>query len=77
MRDTSSESLVKNVVDELTRLRKEQGLSHEKLAEKTGLSRAAISYIENHHRVPTLLSCARIAKALDARLSDVLAKFEG
>jgi transcriptional regulator with XRE-family HTH domain len=76
MKDKSSELLVERVVNELTQLRKAQGLSHEKLAEKTGLSRPAISFIESHKRVPTILTCAKIAKALGARLADIIDKFE-
>ncbi len=76
MRDKSSESLVEKVIDELARQRKAKGLSHEKMAEKTGVSRPAISFIESHKRVPTLLTAIRMAKALGIRLSDVIARFE-
>lgn len=76
MRDKSSETLVEKLVNELARLRKEQGMSHEKLAEKSGLSRPAVSFIESHKRTPTILTCVRMAKALGVRLSDLLVKFE-
>lgn len=76
MRDISSETLVKEIVDELARERKALGLSHEALAEKTGLTRPAISFIENHKRTPTILTCIKIAKALDVRLADIIDKFE-
>lgn len=76
MRDIASEQLIKKVVGEFTRLRKEQGLSHETLAEKVGVSRPAISFIESGKRVPTILTCAKIAKALGVRLSDIVSKFE-
>lgn len=76
MRDKSLEMLVENIAEEFMRLRNEQGISHDKLAEMTGLSRPAISFIENHKRVPTILTCAKIAKALGVNLSDVIAKFE-
>jgi len=76
MRDKSSETLVEKVVNELARLRKEQGMSHEKLAAKAGISRPAVSFIESHKRTPTILTCVRMAKALGVRLSDILAKFE-
>ena len=76
MRDKYSESLVEKIIDGLTKARKEQGISHEKLAKKTGLSRSAISFIESHKRMPTILTCIRIAKALGIRLGDVLNRFE-
>jgi len=76
MRDKSSELLIEKVVNEFARLRKEQGLSHDALAEKVGISRPAISFIESHKRTPTILTCAKIARALGVRLSDILDKFE-
>ncbi len=76
MRDKYSETLAGKLIDELTKIRKEQGLSHEKLAEKTTMSRAAISFIESHKRIPTILSCIRIAKALEVRLGDLINKFD-
>lgn len=76
MTDEASDLLVEKIVDELTRLRKEKGLSHEKMAEKTGLSRPAISFIESHKHIPTLLNCARMAKALDVSLGELIVKLE-
>ena len=76
MKDKVSELLVEQIADEFTRLRKERGLSHDALAEKAGISRPAISFIESHDRTPTILTCAKIAKALDVRLADVIGKFE-
>ena len=76
MRDKALESQVEKVIDAFTKARKEQGISHEKLAKKTGLSRSAISFIESRKRMPTILSCARIAKALGIRLGDLLNRFE-
>ena len=76
MRDKASELLIEKVVNELARLRKAQGLSHDALAEKVGVTRPAISFIESHKRIPTILTCTKIAKALGVRLSDILDKFE-
>ena len=76
MRDKASELLIEKVVNEFTRLRKEQGLSHDALAEKVGVTRPAISLIESHQRQPRLLTCAKIAAALGVRLADVIDKFE-
>lgn len=76
MRNKYSELLVEKVIDELRKARKEQGISHDKLAEKTGLSRAAISYMEAHKRMPTILTCVKIAKALNIKLGDILNHFE-
>lgn len=76
MRDKSSDIAVEKVVEELKKARKALGLSHEVLAQKTGISRAGISFIESHKRIPTLLTCLKMAKALNLRLADVLARIE-
>ncbi len=76
MADKHAEQLLKKVVDELMKARKEQGISHEKLAAKAGLSRPAISFIEAHKYSPTMLSCLKIAKALGLRLGDILNRLE-
>jgi len=73
MRDKTAEKAVSKLIDEFTLLRKEQGLSHEALARKTGLNRSAISLIESKKRTPTILTCFKIARALDIAL-DVLIK---
>lgn len=63
-------------MDELTAARKEQGLSHERLAQKTGLNRSAISLIESKKRIPTILTCFKLARALDVSLAVLIKKIE-
>lgn len=60
------------IVARLKALRLEQKMSHEKLAEKAGLNRSTISLIEARKRQPTLLSCLRIAAALDCDLAKII-----
>jgi transcriptional regulator with XRE-family HTH domain len=74
MRDKQSEIAVSKIIDRLSDIRKEKGISHEKLAEMTGLNRSTISLIENHKRTPTILTILRISKALDIKLSEILKK---
>jgi transcriptional regulator with XRE-family HTH domain len=76
MRDKGAEKAVSRLVDELTVLRKGQKLSHEKLAQKTGLNRSAISLIESKKRIPTILTCFKIARALDTSLGLLIRKIE-
>lgn len=76
MRDKAVEQLTSKIVDELATARKAQGISHETLAEMTGMSRAGISFVESHKNTPTLTTCLKIAKALKVRLGDILNKFE-
>jgi len=76
MSDKSSETLTAKFIEELTKVRKERGISHEKLAEKTGLSRSTISFTESGRTMPTVLTCVRIAKALGIRIGDLFNKFD-
>ena len=54
------------------RLRQE--LSMNVLAERAGLSRQMVSYIEQEERNPTLDTLLRLTSVLDVKLEDVLAK---
>ena len=76
MRDKGSEKIASRLIDEFTRLRKLQKLSHEKLAQKVGISRPAVSLIESKKRMPTILTCLKIARALGVSLSSLIRKIE-
>ncbi len=52
-------------------LRKEAGLSQEKLGELTELDRTYISGIERGIRNPSLKNIEKIAKALKVKVSDI------
>ncbi len=52
----------------LIKARKEAGLTQRKLAEKTGISQADISRLENGVRNPSIALLNRLAVALDATL---------
>ncbi len=64
------------MVEELKRARQSLGLSHSELAARAGISRAGLSFIESHKRAPTLLTCLKIARAMDIRLADIQASLE-
>jgi transcriptional regulator with XRE-family HTH domain len=55
------------VGEKIKRLREEKSISLKELADKTGLSSAVLSQIENHLVSPPLGTVVRIAKALDIR----------
>jgi DNA-binding XRE family transcriptional regulator len=63
-------------IEQFKSLRIEQGVSHSRLAEKTGVSRPAISHIESGKRKPSLLLSLKLAKALQTKLSDIVRKAE-
>ncbi len=56
----------------LKRTRERQDLNQTQLAEKAGLTRAAISQLESGQREPTFSTIVRLAKALDASPSDLM-----
>ena len=76
MRDTYADNVLTEVVILLFKARKAKGLSHEKLAQKAGLSRSAIGHIEHGERSPSLVNCLKIARALDIKLWQLLKKVE-
>lgn len=66
--------IVDRVVRELIAARKKQKLSHEMIAEKTGLHRTTIGVIEAGKRQPTLLTCLKISHALGVDLGKIISK---
>lgn len=58
----------------LKRIRKEQGLSQEDLADRAGLHRTYIGMIERCEKNITLLNIDRIATALRSTVTDLLSK---
>tara|TARA_B100000989_G_scaffold173502_1_gene130111 strand:+ start:498 stop:731 length:234 start_codon:yes stop_codon:yes gene_type:complete len=76
MRNTQADNILNKVVKSFAETRKAKGISHEKLAEKAGITRPAISHIESGRRKPSLLVCIKIAKALDLKLWEVIKKAE-
>jgi transcriptional regulator with XRE-family HTH domain len=58
--------------ENIKRLRREQGISQEALADKAGLHRTYIGAVERGERNITLLNANRIAEALSVKLSECL-----
>lgn len=52
-------------------VRTEKEITLSELAQRCGISRAALSNYENEIRYPTVLQMEKIAKALDVRISDL------
>lgn len=72
MRDKTAEKATNRLIDEIIRLRKEQGMSHEVLAEKAGIHRSTVSLIESKKRIPTILTCFKLANALNVSLGKII-----
>ncbi|MCC6095545.1 MAG: helix-turn-helix transcriptional regulator [Eubacterium sp.] len=58
----------RDITMSLIQARKKAGLTQEELSQKTGISQADISRLENGSRNPSLALLNRIAKALNASL---------
>ena len=56
----------------LRKLRQAKGLSQEAFADEAGLHRTYISDLERAARNPTITVVAKIAKALEVQIGDVL-----
>lgn len=53
-----------------------RNISHEKLAEKAGISRQAIGKIESGQRNPTMQTVYKLVLAMDMTLEEFVAKME-
>jgi transcriptional regulator with XRE-family HTH domain len=61
---------------ELTRIRQEQGLSQQRLADASGVNKATINQIERGRRSPNVETLERLASALNAEIADFFPQAE-
>jgi XRE family transcriptional regulator, master regulator for biofilm formation len=64
--------LPKALGKKIQKRRKISGYTQEELAEKTGLSRAYVGYIEQGRNTPSLEVLQKISKTLNTSMSDLL-----
>lgn len=64
--------ITKTICKKIRKYRHEAGLTQEDLAEKVGVSRVYIGYVEQGRNTPSLEILGKIAKALKVRLSDII-----
>lgn len=67
-----SEHVLKRIIQSLKEIRLAKGMSHSGLARRTGVTRPAISHIENGRRKPSLLIMLRLTEALGQDFSDIV-----
>lgn len=58
------------------RHRKALKLTQEEYAHRCGLDRTFVSYVENSHKVPSLISVFQFAKGLNISAAKLIAKVE-
>lgn len=66
--ETQKNKIKNQVIDQYIAIRKERGLSQEKIANLTGIARTNIIRIESKRNVPTIEVLAKLAEALDMEL---------
>ena len=72
MPQSPKDELVQRVRKNVRQLRHERGLTQEKLAERTGISRTYIGYLEADGKNVTLKVLAKLARALDVDPHELL-----
>jgi len=72
MNRKKAEKEVDRLIDKIRTIRLEKNISHEKLAEMSGLNRSTISLTESRKSQPTVLTLILIADALDIDLKEIL-----
>ncbi len=68
----SNAKLTKIICKRIKKYRNEKGLTQEDLAEKVGVSRVYIGYVEQGRNTPSLEVLEKIAKALKVSLPDLV-----
>lgn len=71
------EPILKRFGQNVRRKRESYRISQEGLAEIAELDRTYVGGIERGERNPTIVSAARIAKALQVRVADLCAEIDG
>lgn len=74
MIDKHAEKVTANLVKLLKEKRLAKGLSHQAVADISGLSRSTISRIESGLRVPTITVCLKFANAIGENLGELIKK---
>lgn len=68
----SNAKLPRQLGNRVQKLRKQSNLTQEELAEKIGVSRAYMGYIEQGRNAPSLEVLEKLARALKVKPSDLL-----
>ena len=67
----ATESVYKIIGERIRKLRKVKSLSQEQLAERAGIDRSHMGFIEQGRRQPTIATLHKLTKNLDVSLEDL------
>jgi transcriptional regulator with XRE-family HTH domain len=70
--DKASQIECQKIIQLLKEERERKGLSKYAIAQQSGLSQQAVGYMEKGHRIPSLETVLRIAKAMDVDLALII-----
>ncbi len=70
MESKVEKAFLEKVAKRVAQLRREQGMTQEQLADKSGLDRVAIANIETGIRRPTVTTVYRLAKGMSVKVED-------
>jgi transcriptional regulator with XRE-family HTH domain len=68
----ASHAECEKIIQLLKEERERRGLSKYVVAQQSGLSQQAIGYMEKGHRIPSLETVLRVAKAMDVDLAEII-----
>lgn len=71
-----SEAFSRTVVRKLAELREAKGLTKERLAKLSGISRSMISMLEGEKRHPTVVTVHALANAMETTVAELIAGLE-
>jgi XRE family transcriptional regulator, regulator of sulfur utilization len=72
----TSEAFSRSVVRQLSKLRQAKGVTKERLAKLSGISRSMISMMESDQRHPTVVTVHALAGALETTVTELLSGLE-
>ena len=70
----ASHAECEKIIELLKKAREQRGISKYLVAQRSGLSQQAVGYMEKGHRIPSLETVLRVAKALDVDLAEIIVK---
>jgi len=70
--DKASQIECQKIIQLLKEERERKGLSKYAVAQQSGLSQQAVGYMEKGHRIPSLETVLRIAKAMNVDLAVII-----